>query len=97
MKNLPLLFAGALITSSALVVANELSQPGAAQGPRAPSFATLDVNKDGFISESEALYHGLSEKKFTVWDGNGDDMLSEAEYQKGIEENNNVDEGTENY
>ena len=49
------------------------------------------------ISESEALYHGLSEKKFTVWDTNGDDTLTEAEYEKGIEEKNDVDGSTEDY
>ena len=55
MKKLPIFFAGALLASSALVLANDPAQPGAAQGPQAPSFNVLDVNKDGSISESEAL------------------------------------------
>ncbi|HTF83016.1 MAG TPA: hypothetical protein VL987_00455 [Cellvibrio sp.] len=95
MKKLPVLFASALLASSTLVLANDPA--GAVQGPQAPSFNVLDVNKDGSISESEALYHGLSEKKFTVWDTNGDDMLTEAEYEKGIEEKNDVDGSTEDY
>lgn len=94
MKKLPVFFAGALLASSALVLADNSAQPGAAQ---APSFNVLDVNKDGSISESEALYHGLSEKKFTVWDTNGDDMLTEAEYEKGLTEKSDVDGSTEDY
>ena len=51
-----------------------------------PSFKVLDVNQDGFISKSEALYSGMSDKKFAVWDHNGDDMLSEQEYDSGVKE-----------
>lgn len=87
MKNLPLFFTGALLFTSVAVTA---------QNP-APSFSALDVNQDGYISESEALYHGLSEKKFKVWDTNGDDMLSQAEYEKGVEEKGNIDSDVENY
>ena len=97
MKKLPVFFAGALLASSALVLADNSAQPGAAQGPQAPSFNVLDVNKDGSISESEALYNGLSEKKFTVWDTNGDDMLTEAEYEKGLTEKSDVGGSTEDY
>ncbi len=92
MKSLPLFLAGAMLVSSALAVAQ--TDPSA---QTVPSFNVLDVNKDGVISESEALYYNLSDKKFTVWDTNGDDMLTEAEYNKGIAEKSDVDAGSEGY
>ncbi|MGB3609437.1 MAG: hypothetical protein WA987_03595 [Cellvibrio sp.] len=93
MKKLSLFLTGALVMSSAVAIA----QTDTATERPIPAFNVLDVNKDGVISESEALYFNLSDKLFKVWDTNGDDMLTEAEYDKGLAEKSDVDTGTEGY
>ena len=93
MKKLSLFLTGALVMSSAVAIA----QTDTATERPIPAFNVLDVNKDGVISESEALYFNLSDKLFKVWDTNGDDMLTEAEYDKGLAEKSDVDTGTEEY
>lgn len=51
-----------------------------------PSFASLDKNRDGQLSSQEAsARHGLAEL-FSHYDRNGDDRLSEREYQLLLED-----------
>ena len=46
-------------------------------------FEQVDVNNDGLLSliETRVLFPGLTEETFRMLDGNGDDLLSEAELE----------------
>ncbi len=63
------------LTALALVVAS-----GCANAAM-PSFAALDQDRDGFISESEAKASPAVQSAFSAADANGDGKLSPDEFE----------------
>ena len=47
--------------------------------PQALTFASLDVNRDGQLSFSEAFLHPQLSNNFNLLDGNADGLLSRGE------------------
>jgi osmotically-inducible protein OsmY len=62
-----------------------LSAGALAQGR--PDFASVDRNRDGYISKVEALGNAEVQKRFSVFDMDRDGLLSEAEYSLAMEDN----------
>jgi Ca2+-binding EF-hand superfamily protein len=55
--------------------------------PQRPDFATLDRNRDGYISKVEALANQEVQKRFAAFDQDRDGRLSEAEYAAAMQDN----------
>jgi hypothetical protein len=77
-------FALLLLLLSAGALAQTAGEPMA--GPRA-DFATLDRNRDGYISKVEALANPEVHKRFAAFDTDKDGLLSESEYTLAMEDN----------
>ncbi len=52
------------------------------QGAGAASFATLDANRDGRVSQTEAAMHAELSGAFQTVDSNSDGSLSQSEFTK---------------
>ena len=63
------------LTALALVVASGCANAAL------PSFAVLDQDRDGFISESEAKASPAVQSAFAAADANGDGKLSPDEFE----------------
>jgi hypothetical protein len=79
------LFIISLFSVSAVVQANQGAMVHTAI-MQPPSFEDVDANKDGVISEDEAIKaKALSKMDFSAADKDGNGLLSKNEYQQAVQ------------
>jgi hypothetical protein len=69
----------ALGFASSAALAADAGSTASAPPPQAQSFATLDTNRDGQLSFSEAFLHPQISNNFNLLDSNADGQLSRGE------------------
>ena len=68
-----------LLFVSSFALAGEGTTSATPPPPQAQTFASLDANRDGQLSFSEAFLHPQLSNNFTLLDGNADGLLSRVE------------------
>jgi hypothetical protein len=81
MKPLHAAVFAAALTVTAPLFAGEPVPAASAPPPTARTFASLDTNRDGVLSFSEAFLDPRVSNNFNALDANSDGVLSPAEYQ----------------